>query len=378
MKREQITKNIGLFILAVLVIVVYKTFDSLGILFGYISDFFSLLSPILISFAIAFVLYPSCKKLEDIYSGVKRLSKHKRGLAVATVYTVALAVVSGFFALVLPLIFDSITDLINQLPRIIRNVNKYINSLRIGNYTLKPFINQITITEIMSRFNLTDVGFYVDGIAGFSKGILNVILAIIISVYILLDRAGFLSLIRRLMALLLPKKGRDVFTKYVKQVFSIMYKYIYCQLIDMCIVAIIAFIVLSIIQVQYAPALAIFIGVANLVPYFGAIVACVVTALLTAFSTTFGNGVLVAVVLIVIQQVDANVIQPRLVKNALMVKPFWVLCGITIGSGLFGILGIILAVPVMALIKIIFEDIYEYNMLFEEDDEEQISPEIID
>ena len=125
-------------------------------------------------------------------------------------------------------------------------------------------------------------------------------------------------------------------------------------------------------NVSYAPVLAIFIGIANLVPYFGAIVACVVTALLTAFTSSFSKGIIVIIVLIVLQQIDSNVIQPRLVKNALKVKPFWVLCGVTVGSGLFGVLGIVLAVPVMALIKIIFEDIYEYNMLFDDEEEKPV------
>ena len=60
------------------------------------------------------------------------------------------------------------------------------------------------------------------------------------------------------------------------------------------------------------------------------------------------------------QQIDANIIQPKLVRNALEVKPFWVLCGISVGGGLFGMLGIILAVPVMALVKTLFDDYYEY------------------
>ena len=118
-----------------------------------------------------------------------------------------------------------------------------------------------------------------------------------------------------------------------------------------------------IMGVEYAPILAIFIGVANLVPYFGATVACILSALLTLFTASLSKAVVVAIVLIILQQIDANIIQPKIVKNALKVKPFWVLCGVLVGGGLFGIAGIILAVPVIAFIKIIIEDIFDYRMV---------------
>ncbi len=371
MKREQFTKNISYFVLAVLIIIVYKTFDSLGILFSYIADFFALLSPVFWAFAIAFILLPLCKKTETIYAKIPKISSHTRGFAVATVYLAALAAVGGFLAIMLPVIFGSITDFIRHLPSIIQNVADYLHSLKIGDYSLKPLLNQITIGDIMAKLNLYSVDAYVDRLAGISKGIFNVILAIIISVYILLDRAGAHRLIRRLLFLFMPKKGRDVFSKYAYQTFNIMYKYVYCQLLDMCIVAFVAFIALIIMNVQYAPILAIFIGIANLVPYFGAVVACTLTAILTVFTTSLSKGILVAIVLIVLQQIDSNIIQPRIVKNTLKVKPFWVLCGVLVGGGLFGILGIVLAVPVMALIKAIFEDVYDYHITSERDEEIQ-------
>ena len=71
MKREAIKKNIGIFILAVMIIAVYKTFDSIGIVFGYIGNFLRLLIPIFTAFAIAFILFPLCRKLEEVYSKIK-------------------------------------------------------------------------------------------------------------------------------------------------------------------------------------------------------------------------------------------------------------------------------------------------------------------
>ncbi len=363
MKREEIKKNIGIFILAVMIIAVYKTFDSIGVVFGYIGRFLKLLVPIFTAFAIAFILFPLCRKLEDIFRKlkIKFVSSHTRGFAIATVYIAFLGLTSGFFAVILPMLFASITDLIQNLPYIIEKVRIYLYSLNFGGYTLKPFLNKITIDEIMAVFDLKNVQTFISSVAGFSKGIINVFLAIIISIYILSDRNGLLNNADKIMYITVPKKNKPLILKYIRSTFNIMYRYIYCQLIDVVIVFLLVFTSLSIMGVKYSLVLALFVGVFNLIPYFGATIACTIAALLTAFTEAFSKGILVAVVLIVLQQLDANLIQPRLVRDTLKVKPFWVLCGITVGGGLFGILGILLAVPVMALFKNIFEDWYNYR-----------------
>ncbi|MBO5007633.1 MAG: AI-2E family transporter [Clostridia bacterium] len=364
MKFKDLTKNISIFILAVLIIAVYKTFDSIGIVFGYIGRFFRLLIPVFIAFAIAFLLHPVCKKIESLLRKlkIKFLAKHCRGFAVAAVYLIALLAVSGVFSILLPMLFKSITDFVQQLPSIIENAGKFLYSLEFGGYSVRPVLDKITIQEVMNKFNLTDIQMYMDSLAGFSKGIVNIFLAIIISVYILLDRGGFLITARKLTDLIIPEKGKAIFIKYVQRTFNIMYKYVYCQLLEVCIVSAMAFLALIILRVNYAPILALLIGVANLIPYFGAVIACAFTALLTVFTSSLSKGIVVAIVLIVLQQIDANIIQPKLVRDTLKVKPFWVLCGVSVGSGLFGMIGILLAVPVMALIKTIFEDCYDYYL----------------
>ncbi len=364
MKHKYITKNISIFILAVLIIAVYKTFDSIGIVFGYIGDFFKLFVPIIGAFAIAFILHPVCNRLENLFRRIKfrTFSSHCRGWAITTVYLAALAIVAGFFSIILPMFFTSITELVQQLPAIIERIGKFLYSFEIGGYTLKPMLDKITINEVMSSFNFDSVQTFVNSLAGLSKGIINIFLVIIISVYILADRVGLMKTAGKLVDLIVPAKSRSILKKYANKTFFIMYRYIYCQIVDVVIVFAMAFIALSILGVKYAPILAVIVGVFNVIPYFGATVACALAALLTVFTASFSKGVIVAVVLIVLQQIDANIIQPRLVRDTLMVKPFWVLCGISIGGGLFGFFGILLAVPVMALCKTLFEDLYDYQM----------------
>jgi predicted PurR-regulated permease PerM len=116
---------------------------------------------------------------------------------------------------------------------------------------------------------------------------------------------------------------------------------------------------LLILGVDYAPLFGFAIGIANLVPIFGAIVAGVLVALFSAVTDGFWSGVLVGVIILAIQQIDANVLQPRIVGKGVGVQPLYTLIAITVGGGLFGFWGVILGVPIAASLQLILTDIMD-------------------
>lgn len=362
MKHNYFTKYIGVFILAVLIIVVYKTFDSISVVFEYIKSFLTLLVPAFMAFGIAFILFPLCVKFETLFSKTKIsfVRKHRRGMAVLCIYVLFLSVVSLFLSLMFPALIQSIKEFINQLPDIIKRVKAVFYYAEPFGIDAKALLNSISVTDILGMFNLDDVNMYISHLAGASMAVFNIFLSLIISVYILMDRTGLKTTAAKVSELIFPENSKQVIIKYINRTLNIMYKYIYCQLEDALIVFVLSFVVLAAMKVRYAPLLALMVGLFNLIPYFGAITACVFASVLTIFTASFTKGVWVAVALIIIQQLDANVIQPRLVKDVLQVKPFWVLCGISVGGGLFGMWGIILTVPFMALVKTVFDDYYDY------------------
>ena len=173
MNFDEIKKNIGIFVLAVMIIIVYKTFDSIGIVFGYIGDFLRLLIPIFLALAIAFILHPLCRKIEDFCRKfkIKWVSKHCRGISVTIIFIAAIIVITGFFRILLPTLFKSITDLALQLPTIVSNFSRYLYSLDFDGYTLHTFLDKITFENLLSGFDLNNVKSYMSGIAGFSKAL---------------------------------------------------------------------------------------------------------------------------------------------------------------------------------------------------------------
>lgn len=133
------------------------------------------------------------------------------------------------------------------------------------------------------------------------------------------------------------------------------------MLVDAIIIFIASFIILSVEGVKYAPLLALMLGAFNLIPYFGAITATVLTGVITVFTGSLTLAIVAVVSMIILQQLDSNLIQPKLLSGSLQIKPFWVIFGILLGGGLFGVVGIFLAVPITALCRSILIDIMDYQ-----------------
>ena len=165
--------------------------------------------------------------------------------------------------------------------------------------------------------------------------------------------------IKMLNGCIFSSKRCETINKYFEKGNEIFFKYISGQVLDAIVVAIIMSIALSIMKVKYALLLGFLIGLFNLIPYFGAIIAVIVACLITIFTGGFMQAVWVAIVLIVLQQIDANVINPKILKDALEISKILIIFSITVGGAYFGVLGMFLGVPVIAVIKMILDDYME-------------------
>lgn len=128
-------------------------------------------------------------------------------------------------------------------------------------------------------------------------------------------------------------------------------------MIDAAIISGLSLLILSALRVRYVPTLSLVLGIFNLVPYFGSVCATAISVIVTMITSGVSKGITVGVSLLILQQLDGNIIHPHIVKETLSLKPFWVLAGVFVGGGFFGIWGIVLSVPFIALGKYILCDI---------------------
>ncbi len=350
---KELKRYLGIFLLGAALIVVYKTFDNFGAILDWGKTLLGLLTPFVIGGCIAYVLCIPCRKIEELCMKTKSpfLQTHRQGIAIAAIYLIFfLAVILLLFAIV-PALTRSISDFINQLPSLLSNFFGWLNSLGIrglSSDSVLEFLNDqfLSLDKLLGNFTPDNMNRYAKGVMSIGTAFFDAFMGIIISIYLLIDRRKLKLQFLRLLRLCGWEKCRHS----LSSINRFIRDYISCQLLDALIVFALSFIVLALLRVKYSLLLAVIMGSFNLIPYFGAIVATILTAVITAFTKDMTAGLIVAAAMIVLQQIDSNFIQPKLVENSLHLPPVFVILAVVLGSGFFGVLGIFLAVPLVAFL----------------------------
>ena len=353
------------FTLIVAVVIIYKVLDNFTGIGLWLGNLLKVLSPFFMAILLAYLLYIPCRKIEKLYRKSKRLKKRARGLSVATTYLLAILVIIIAVNILLPILSESVIELASNLPGYYDNAIKYIENLPedsiINKEIVQNAINKLKEIDITKLLSLDNITMYVEKVVGIANGIFNVFVTIVVSIYILLERTEILKYVRRLNSSLFSEKRCNTIDRYFVKGNEIFFKYISSQVLDAIIVGIIMSIALSIMGVKYSILLGFLIGVFNLIPYFGAIFAVIIATIVTLFTGGFSQAIWVVIVLIILQQIDANVINPKIIGDALEISRILIIFAVTVGGSYFGILGMFLGVPVVSVIKMMIDDYIEKN-----------------
>jgi predicted PurR-regulated permease PerM len=371
MNSKDWKKWIFWFSFAVATILVYKTIDSVSTIFSVIGSFIDLLKPFIMAILVAYILYIPCKGIEKKYgkAKLKIISKHSRGLAVASVYIIIVFIILLLYNFVAPTIVESVKDLANSLPTYYNNAIDFLSKSDedslIGKLDLQEYVTMLQNIkiekEILNWINLENINSYIQGIVGATNIIFDLFVTLVVSVYMLLERDDIKSFLKNLSKAMFDKKTNETIAKYYRKTNTIFFDFITSQIIDAFIVGIIISIALVIMKVKYAILLGTLIGLFNIIPYFGAIAAVLIAVIITIFTGGFMKALWVALVIVILQQIDANIINPRILGSSLNLSPILVIFAVTVGGTYFGVLGMFLGVPVVAFAKVIIVDIINYK-----------------
>lgn len=366
MKEKEWKKWIFWFTFAVASIIVYKTIDSVSVIFEGISNLFSLLMPFFMATLVAYMLYIPAKGIEEAYrnSKIKPLINHARGFSVFTVYIMAFIIIFIVINFVMPSISKSVTELASNLPNYYNSAIEFFNDVPEDSWIAKlnlteliKSLESINLTqEIIKWFNFENINQYIKGIVGATGIIFDLFVTLVVSIYMLLERSDIKSFIKNLSKAIFDKKTNDKLAGYYNKTNKIFFSFVTSQIIDGFIVGTITAIAMLVMKVKYGVLLGFLIGLFNIIPYFGAIIAVIIAVIITIFTGGFFQALWLAIVVIILQQVDANIINPRILGNSLNLSPILVIFAVTVGGAYFGVLGMFLGVPVIALLKILIED----------------------
>ena len=348
--------------LGIILIIVYKFFDNFTGIGRWLSKLIRILAPFLSGIVITFVLYLPQQGVEKFLTDKCKMKK-PRILSITIVYVVVAIILFLLFRFLVPILFESITDLVEHLPDYYNSItnNQFEASWapQVQEKVIKPIIEYIQGIDLQSLFTTERMQTYLQSVVGAAKGLATTFIAIVSSIYILARRESIVGFFDMFAKASLSEKGYYRFNRYFTNGADIFLKYISSQMLDGCVVAIIMSIALSIIKVKYAVLLGIIIGLFNLIPYFGAIVAVIAVALITILTGGWKQALITLIVTVILQQIDANVINPKITSSRLETTPLLVVFSVTVGGAYFGVAGMLIAVPVAVLIKLMCTDYIE-------------------
>ena len=360
---EKYSKWVMALIFAVIVIAVYKTFDNFNKIAEFLKTVWSALTPFVIGFIIAYIFNMPVNKIDSGLKKSKRafLNKNSRAISITSVYFIAILLLLIVIRSIVPALYRNVVDLYYNVPKYFdETISALVNWQQEHNITLFE-VDELNATKafnnILSSIDITQFSKYAQGVVKLTSGVVNFMIGAIASVYMLIEKERIISLGKRLCIVIFKKETAKKFIEDVAKINDIFSKYIFCLLLDAVMMTVLATIILSLLKVKYAIILGALIGVCNLIPYFGAIIAGVSSVLITLITGGLLKAVWTAIALAILQQVDGNFIGPKIMGEVLDISPLWIIFAVTLGGGLFGVGGMVISVPIFMVIKMILSEV---------------------
>lgn len=362
-KNKQLWLNcLSIFIVGVGLIFIYYILKNLGLITNQIHTFILLIRPVIIAFGIAYVLNRPMiyieKKLKDLSRKIfkKELpSGASRGFTILLLFILVVGSIYVLFNSIIPPIMKNLRLLLESLPMFQESMNYYIKEL--GPY-VESFINQQQIDQISNFITnlLSAIGTQIlqlgtgviTNVTGFA---ISTLTTIILSIYFLKDKEILINSVDKgAQALLSPR-----LLKRMKQLLHdldvVFGGFLIAQLIAAILAGVFSTLILLVIRHPFAILVGLVTGVTNVIPYIGPILGALLGCVLGLFSS-LNLAILSLILLTIYQQLDANVIQPKLLSNSVGLNPVWVLIAILIGGHYLGMVGMIVSIPSAALAQI--------------------------
>lgn len=370
--QEMIKKIWTIFLSGVIIVSIYFLIEHLDIVKNTVQTMFSLVTPLVIGFCIAFVLNPLKYLIErTLLSKLSIKPGLKRAISVVLTLLIFILILVSLAFIIIPNIIGSLVSFYQHFDEYAQTVQAFMNDFN-QRFNLPEQIQSIfdsTVSEVISfmqsylRDNLPSL---INASISAAASLMNVVIGFIISIYILIDHEKFALKIKRLNYAIFPRRVAD-YLVYVTQLTSKTYNgFIIGKSIDSLCVWAICYGMLRLFNIQYAGLISLIIAITNFIPVFGPYLGAIPVAFLLLMVNP-GQSLIFVIMIFIIQQVDHTYILPRFLKNSLGLPTFWILVAMVIGAGFFGILGMFLAVPLFAVVyKIVSAHINEHVVMDKE------------
>lgn len=330
----------------------------------------STIQPFIIGFVIAyllnFILVFIEKKIFVFKLADKLNKKTKRGISVLFTYIFTFLLLYLFGEFVVPQVIDSITGLVNDIPTYVANLSKLLDEISKNvnidkqyldlaidkwqdfiNYTITFISNLLPVLGSMVTATLSSIW--------------NIVLGLVVSIYLLLDKEKFCGLSKKITYALLSKENANLVVKLTHRSNDTFGKFISGKIIDSAIIGVLTFIILTIFKMPYTILVSVIIGITNIIPFFGPFFGAIPSFIIIMFASPV-KALWFLVIILIIQQLDGNIIGPKILGDSIGISAFWILFSLLVAGKLLGLVGMIIGVPLFAIIYSIIKDIVESKL----------------
>lgn len=326
------------------------------------------LQPVMAGIVIAYVLCPVAKFLERQFRRGKWLARAARPLSVLFTLIFAFGILGLFCALILPQVVDSIRSLVVDLPGMLEvqltRLESYLEEDSDAASTVMQMIASVeTFLMTWIKENLfATVSNVAVSVLSIGSAIVNLVVSIVVTVYLLLDRERYLGQCKKLFyAVSRNKRFNRVVMEVVHQADQIFSGFISGKLLDSLIVGIICFVCLTVLKMPYALLVSVIVGVTNIIPMFGPFIGAIPSAFLILLVSP-SKCMIFLIFIIILQQLDGNVIGPRILGNSTGLSALYVTVAMLLFGKLMGFVGMIVGVPLFATLYYIVKRLAEYSL----------------
>ncbi len=371
--RRYNTIAIYCFLVVAASIIFYLLTTNFSIFSNYFSYLNGILAPFVYGFVFAFLLNPVLKFFENKVIKkrlwVKASLKQARVFGILITYAIAAVVVSVFLWIVVPEVGASVSEIVADLALYLTNIEEITNQILalIPTEQMSDELVQSITTSFTDSLNSlyliisAAVPQVLSFAVGFSAGVLNIILGIIISVYFFLSKETFFAQTKKILyAFLKPEKVNALveFTHESNQIFS---GFIVGKLLDSLIIGILCFISLYMIGMPNYLLVSLIVGITNIIPYFGPFIGAI-PCFFIIFIDDPTMALVFAVFILILQQFDGNILGPKILGDSIGLSAFWVVFSILVFSSFMGIAGLFIGVPTFAVIYSAIKKYVNYRL----------------
>ena len=359
-----------MFVLGTILLVrIVGSFNNTVKLFG---QALQVIAPFLVGAFIAFILYPLVRFFyRNLFKNTLHMKSDKlsKWLSILVTYVIAIGVIAILMVFILPQLYTSITDIVDRLPVWYNNLTTMVDNFENRHADL-GFIDYNLINEHLTSLYPKIISYLTDTLANLLpyvvntsmaivKGVVNLIISIMVSVYMISDHKNIFYQFKKLLYAVFPKQAADTARAICRESTNIFLKFMYGKAIDSVIIGIICFVCMNIFKFPYTVLISVIVGITNMIPYFGPYIGGVLGGIIIVIVNPV-QVIFFAVMILVIQQFDGLFLGPKILGDSTGLKPLWVIFAIVVGGAMFGVLGMFLGVPTMAVICYILNIVVEH------------------